>query len=176
MLGKTNLPGSVTGGQGLGGEGLLRGWIGFVSAYAWFCSFPPVFLWRIHAVHLQRLMPFFAGQQWTVVQDERHGCGWLWHRDSSQAASLFTVLCQVMTSIKMCSEYVSFSWLCYFSSPPACFSFCHRRQLLPASFSAVESELPHVSPYLPLPGFRLLPWCKVLLVCCLKLANVEKSS
>ncbi|XP_052630780.1 ubiquitin carboxyl-terminal hydrolase 42-like [Harpia harpyja] len=51
-----------------------------------------------------------------------------------------------------------------------------RRQLLPASFSAVESEIPHVSPYLPLLGFRLLPWCKVLLVCCLKLANVEKSA
>ncbi|XP_052630770.1 ubiquitin carboxyl-terminal hydrolase 42-like [Harpia harpyja] len=54
--------------------------------------------------------------------------------------------------------------------------FYVRRQLLPASFSAVECELPHVSPYLPLLGFRLLPWCKVLLVCCLKLANVEKSA
>ncbi|XP_074875444.1 ubiquitin carboxyl-terminal hydrolase 42-like [Buteo buteo] len=54
--------------------------------------------------------------------------------------------------------------------------FYVRRQLLPASFSAVESELPPVSPYLPLLGFRLLPWCKVELACCLKLANVEKSS
>ncbi|XP_074875435.1 ubiquitin carboxyl-terminal hydrolase 42-like [Buteo buteo] len=54
--------------------------------------------------------------------------------------------------------------------------FYVRRQLLPASFSAVESELPPVSPYLPLLGFRLLPWCKVQLACCLKLANVEKSS
>ncbi|XP_063212317.1 ubiquitin carboxyl-terminal hydrolase 42-like [Chroicocephalus ridibundus] len=52
--------------------------------------------------------------------------------------------------------------------------FYVRRQLLPASFGAVKSELPHVSPYLFLLAFRLLAWCKVLLVCSLKLANVEK--
>ena len=34
VLGKTNLHSSVTGSQGFGGEGLLRGWIGFVLAYS----------------------------------------------------------------------------------------------------------------------------------------------
>ncbi|XP_059690691.1 ubiquitin carboxyl-terminal hydrolase 42-like [Gavia stellata] len=54
--------------------------------------------------------------------------------------------------------------------------FYVRRQLLPASFSAVKPELPHVSPYPSLLGFRLLPRSKLLLFCYLKLANVEESS
>ena len=146
MLGKTRFHSSVTGSQGFGGEGLLTSCIGFVLAYSWFCCFLPVLSLRNHAVHLQISLPFFTGQQWTVVRDERFVCGWSWHRYSSQAASLFAVLCQVITRFKMCSEYVSFSRLCCFSShPPECFSFCHRRQLLPALFGAVKCELPPVS-------------------------------
>ena len=175
--GEDKLSQSVTGSQGFGGEGLLRGWIGFVLVCSWFCSFLPVFSLRNCGVHLQVSMPFFAGQQWTVVQDGRYVCGCSWHRHSSQAGSLFAVLCQVITSIKMCSAYVSFPWLCYFSSYlPEYFSLCHRRQFLPASFNGVKPELPHVSRYLSLLGFRLLPWCKLLLVCYLKLATVEKST
>ena len=128
MLRKTNIHGSVTGSQGLGGEGLLPSCMGLVLVDSWCCSFLPVLLFRNQAVHLQISLPLFTGQQRTVVQDERYICGWLWHQHSSQSASLFTVLCQVITSITMCPEYISFSWLCCFSSHrPECFSFCHRR-------------------------------------------------
>ena len=162
VLGKANFSGS----QAFGGEGLLTGWMGFALVDSCFCSLLPVFFWRNHAVHLQISLPLFTGQRWTVVPDGRYVGGSLRHKHSSRAASLFTFLCQVIATTKMCRECISLSQFGYFpSDPPE--SFCPSRQLLPASFSAVQRELPPVSLSLPLLGFRLLPRCKLLLVCSL---------
>ena len=72
MLGKTNVRGSVTGSQGFGGEGLLRGWIGFVLMDSWLCRFLPVFLLRKDAVHLQILTPFLQASDglWYEMEDD----------------------------------------------------------------------------------------------------------
>lgn len=57
------------------------------------------------AVHPKMVLPFFAGQWQTFVQDERWLCGSLWYQDSSLPTCIFTLLCQVRTSGKGCSEY-----------------------------------------------------------------------
>jgi len=64
--------------------------------------------------------------------------------------------------------------LLVFSSSSECFSFSHRRELLPASLSSLDSDLPHVNRYLSFLDCRLLPCSILLLVCCLQLASVEK--